>query len=98
MGELAKAGVEARALALYDSQPVAVDDPAALTACDAVLVHSARAAVELARILKACPSPGLRALGLSKAVLKPLARMPLGEKIFPSFPLEGALLNLIDRS
>ena len=39
----------------------------------------------------------VRALGLSKAVVKPLARTRLAAKVFPPFPLEGALLNLIDR-
>jgi uroporphyrinogen-III synthase len=51
----------------------------------------------LAGLLKAHPAPGLRALGLSKAVVKPLARTPLADRAFPPFPLEAALLNLIDR-
>ncbi|MDB5416797.1 MAG: hemD, partial [Phenylobacterium sp.] len=38
-----------------------------------------------------------RALGLSKAVMRPLARTRLAAKAFPPFPLEAALLNLIDR-
>jgi uroporphyrinogen-III synthase len=48
-------------------------------------------------MLKAHPAPRMRALGLSKAVIKPLARTPLAGKAYPPFPLEGALLNLIDR-
>jgi uroporphyrinogen-III synthase len=48
--------------------------------------------------LKTHPAPKLRALGLSKAVVKPLARAKLAVRLFPSMPLEGALLNLIDRN
>jgi uroporphyrinogen-III synthase len=40
----------------------------------------------------------MRALGLSQAVIRPLARTPLAAKAYPPFPLEAALLNLIDRS
>ena len=98
-GALEKQGVEARRLILYETAPV--DLPAAqaeaLTRSDAVLLHSPRAAQVLARLLKAYPAPWLRALGLSKAVVKPLARTKLAAKAFPPFPLEAALLNLIDR-
>ena len=77
-----------------------VDPEAAsqLVLADAVLLHSPRAAQALAAVLKANPAPKLRALGLSKAVVKPLARAKIGQKAFPSMPLEGALLNLIDRN
>jgi uroporphyrinogen-III synthase len=68
-----------------------------LVQADAALLHSPRAAKALAAVLKAHPAPNLRALGLSKAVLKPLSRTPLAGKAFPAFPLEAALLNLIDR-
>jgi uroporphyrinogen-III synthase len=69
-----------------------------LVQADAVLLHSPRAAKALAALLKLHPGPKLRALGLSKAVIKPLARTPLAARAFPSMPLEGALLNLIDRN
>jgi uroporphyrinogen-III synthase len=69
-----------------------------LVLADAVLLHSPRAAKALAAVLKAHPAPKLRALGLSKAVVKPLARAKLASRAFPSMPLEGALLNLIDRN
>ena len=97
---LEKQGVVARALTVYETVPVAVDPEAAsqLVLADAVLLHSPRAAQALAAVLKANPAPKLRALGLSKAVVKPLARAKIGQKAFPSMPLEGALLNLIDRN
>jgi uroporphyrinogen-III synthase len=98
-GALEKHGVEARRLILYETAPVSLADAdaEALGRSDAVLLHSPRAAQVLAKLLKAHPAPQLRALGLSKAVVKPLARTPLAGKVFPPFPLEAALLNLIDR-
>jgi len=98
-GALEKHGVEARRLVLYETAPVdlAAIDAATLAKSDAVLLHSPRAAQVLAKLLKAHPAPQMRALGLSKAVVKPLARTRLAAKVFPPFPLEGALLNLIDR-
>ena len=98
-GALEKHGVEARRLILYETAPVDLADEAAemLRKSDAVLLHSPRAAQVLAKVLKAHPAPHMRALGLSKAVVRPLARIPMAGKAFPPFPLEGALLNLIDR-
>jgi uroporphyrinogen-III synthase len=98
-GALEKHGVEARRLVLYETAPVQLaDDTAqALAKSDAVLLHSPRAAQVLARLLRAHPAPQLRALGLSKAVVKPLLRTRLAAKAYPPFPLEAALLNLIDR-
>ncbi|ODT87246.1 uroporphyrinogen-III synthase [Phenylobacterium sp. SCN 70-31] len=98
-GSLARHGVQARHLVLYETTPV--DLPAseiqALLRSDAVLLHSPRAAQVLAGLLKATPAPELRALGLSRAVIRPLARARLAARAHPPFPLEAALLNLIDR-
>lgn len=98
-GALEKHGVEARRLVLYETAPVelAQTEAVALAKSDAVLLHSPRAAQVLAKVLKVHPAPQLRALGLSKAVIKPLSRVSLAAKAFPPFPMEGALLNLIDR-
>jgi uroporphyrinogen-III synthase len=100
VGALQAQGVEARRLVLYETAPVKLPAEAAdrLVQADAVLLHSPKAAEVLAGVLKAHPAPNLRALGLSKAVVKPLARAKVGAKAFPSMPLEAALLNLIDRS
>ena len=99
-GALERQGVTARRLVLYETDPVRLEPEAAdiLVRSDLVLLHSARAAKVLAGVVKAHPAPGLRVLGLSKAVLRPLARARLGPKAFPPFPLEAGLLNLIDRS
>lgn len=99
-GALAALGVELRQLSLYDTTPVDLppDQLASLCGLDIVLLHSPKAAQVLARLLKTHPAPGLRALGLSKAVLRPLARTPLTAKVSAPFPLEAAMLNLIDRT
>ena len=98
-GALAGQGVEARSLILYETLPGHPDAAAApeIARCEAVLLHSPNAAKALVRYLKLHPAPNLRALGLSKAVLAPLARTPLGQRAFPPMPLEAALLNLIGR-
>ena len=100
VGALEKQRVVARSLTVYETvlAPVDPEAVAQLVLADAVLLHSPRAAQALAAVLKACPAPKLRALGLSKAVMKPLARAKIGGRAYPSMPLEGALLNLIDRT
>lgn len=99
-GLLAEQGVEARGLALYDTAPVAFSeaDLAELEGVEIALLHSPKAAEALAALLKTRPLPGLAALGLSSNVIKPLARTKLAHKAFAPFPLEAALLNLIDRA
>jgi uroporphyrinogen-III synthase len=98
-GVLARRGVEVRPLTLYETVPVTLtaEQLAMLPRLDAVLLHSPKAARTLARVLRTNPAPQLRALGLSKAVIAPLGRARLAEKLFAPFPLEAGLLNLIDR-
>ena len=99
VGALEAHGVEARRLVLYDTVPAELTaaELAVLPEIDAVLLHSPKAAEALAALLKTTPLPQMRALCLSKAVMKPLARTKLSAKVFAPFPLEAALLNLIDR-
>jgi len=99
-GTLAVQGVEIRSLSLYDTAPVALAaaELDRVAAADMALLHSPKAAEVLAGILRKRPMPQLRALCLSKAVMKPLARLDLAGKAFAPFPLEAALLNLIDRT
>lgn len=99
-GALARAGVEVRALTLYDTAPAALEPAliAALAEQDVALVHSAKGAQALAGVLAEHPQPQLKVLGLSRAALAPLAETPLAALTAAPFPLEAALLNLIDRS
>jgi len=97
--ELEKRGVAARGVALYETSAARPDEVRirALLRADAVLLHSPKAARVLAQILRAQPAPHLRALGLSPEVLKPLARVKLAARSAPPYPLEAALLQLINR-
>ncbi len=98
-GALTEAGIEARPLILYEAVDLEPDEAliAALPDLDAVLLHSPRAAATLATFLKAHSTPNLRALCLSAAVAKPLAKAKLRQLASAPFPIEAALLNLIDR-
>lgn len=98
-GALERARVEVRALTLYDTLPTRLepDQIEQLAQVDVALVHSAKAAQALAVVLQSHPQPHLRVLGLSRAVMKPLALAQVSDKAFAPFPLESALLNLIDR-
>ena len=96
---LVAAGLNARRLAVYQ----AVDrDPApstlaALSALEAVLLHSPRAARTLAEWLAAHPAPGLRALCLSPAVARPLETLVQAGRLkavtSAPRPIETALLD-----
>jgi uroporphyrinogen-III synthase len=94
-------GVEARSLAVYAAEARAPDARtlARLTALDAVLVHSPRAARALSEILRSAPAVRLRALCLSSAVAEPLADAlaggALGSVAFAPRPHESALLDLL---
>jgi uroporphyrinogen-III synthase len=99
VGDLMARSVPARSVVLYQT---AVRQPDAalladLPGLDAVLVHSPRAAQALAQVLERHPAPQLRILAISPAALRPLADTPAAMKASPPFPLEAALLNLIDR-
>lgn len=99
-GALEGLQMQARRLTLYETLPAEITPEMGALAvrCESVLLHSERAAQVLAAVLKVSPAPHLRALALSKAVLKPLSRTHMAGRAFPPFPLEAALLNLIDRS
>lgn len=99
VGDLIAAGVEARAVALYDSviTPPDADFLAGLMELDTVLLHSPKAAKALAGVLRGKGATHLRLLCLSQAVSRPVARTKVREVIRAPFPIEAALLNLIAR-
>lgn len=99
VGDLTARRVPARAVVVYETviQPPGEALLAALPELDAVLVHSPKAALALARVLADHPAPHLRILAISPAVLRPLESIPALTKAAPPFPLEAALLNLVDR-
>lgn len=98
---LAQQGLSARALAVYEAldRDPAPETLASLAALSAVLLHSPRAAGNLARLLQRHPAPHLRALCLSPAVAAPLARLAasgqLGSVTFAPRPRESDLLDLL---
>ncbi|HEY9235827.1 MAG TPA: uroporphyrinogen-III synthase [Phenylobacterium sp.] len=98
-GALARADVEVRAQALYETVPVALsaEQMAALSDVDVALVHSPKGGKALAAVLEAQPQPHLRLLAMSQAALAPLLGTPAAARLSSPFPLEAALLNLIDR-
>jgi len=97
-GDLEKAGIAARALPLYDTvpAPIAPDFLERLGEIDVVLLHSPKASRLLAALLRKHPARRLRALCLSPAVARPLARAAIADRTAAPIPLEAALLNLLD--
>jgi uroporphyrinogen-III synthase len=100
VGDLEARGLLARRLELYDTvtTPITPELLEQVSNVEIVLLHSPKAAKALASFLRRSPAPGLIVLGLSKAVLAPLSRTKLAHKAFAPFPLEAALLNLIERT
>lgn len=98
-GALAAAGVEVQALTLYETTPteLTAEQLDALPQVQVALVHSPKGGRALASVLAGHPQPGLRVLAISQAALEPLRETPAAAKVSSPFPLEAALLNLIDR-
>lgn len=99
-GALKSAGVEARALALYETVPVEVPKSVldALGTIDVVLVHSPKAARHLAAALARWPVAHMTAYALSPEVCAPLAGVGLAQTITAPLPTEDALLSLLART
>jgi len=92
VGDLARRGVPARALALYETVATAQPLPP-LNDLAAVLLHSPKAARVLAEALGSEGAPGLRAVCISPAVARPLAALPLAGVAVAKQPTEAALLR-----
>lgn len=98
---LESAGLSARRIVVYETldRAPAPKTLAALGALDVVLLHSPRAARELAEILGERPAPNLRAFCLSAAVAQPLLALVqaggLASVAFAPHPSETALIDLL---
>ncbi len=101
VGRLAAAGVPARSLVLYATEPgptpaeVLEALSARPPALDAVLVYSARAAQELAASPElAAAAPSLELIAISAAAAAPLRRLNFRRVAVAALPNEPALLTL----
>jgi uroporphyrinogen-III synthase len=86
-GQLAKAGLAARSIAVYETVEAATPVPAA----DAVLVHSPKAATIVARTAP----PTLAAYAISAAAAAPLITSNFQRVAVAPYPNEQALLKLL---
>jgi uroporphyrinogen-III synthase len=87
VGELSKAGVVARSLAIYETIETGLAAPVA----DAVLVHSPRAGAIVARIAP----PSLPVYAISAAAAAPLIASNFQRVAVAQYPNEQALLKLL---
>jgi uroporphyrinogen-III synthase len=91
--------IPARTLPVYETAPAEVPGEviAMIGELYAVTVHSAKAARSLAAILRAHPARRLRVCCLSRAVARPLMRLPLAQLSAAAKPTEAALIDLFRR-
>ncbi len=99
-GALAEAGLKVRSAPLYETVE-AEPSPALLerlAGIDHVLIHSAKAARALAKLVKQHPAPQLTALAISRQAGRPLSRAGLVAVRSAATPTEGALIALLTQS
>jgi uroporphyrinogen-III synthase len=89
---LASLGVAARSQAVY--RTVATPLAAVPADIDAVLIHSAKAALRVAALIGERTPAGLEAFALSEAAAAPLAAAGLARIAWPERPSEALLLQL----
>jgi uroporphyrinogen-III synthase len=99
-GTLEAAGLKVRSAPLYET--VEAEPSAALlerlAGIDHVLIHSAKAAKALAKLLKLHPAPQLTAVSISRAAARPLARAGLAAVKSAATPNETALIAALTQS
>jgi uroporphyrinogen-III synthase len=97
---LEAAGLKVRSAPLYET--VEAEPSAALlerlAGIDHVLIHSAKAAKALAKLLKLHPAPQLTAVSISRAAARPLARAGLAAVKSAATPNETALIAALTQS
>ncbi len=85
-------GIEIRALAVYRAVATSATPPEAF---DAVLIHSPRAAMELARRLSPAAARLRLAVAISPAAAAPLAPLPFAAVRVAAHPDEAALISAL---
>ncbi len=90
---LARHGVAARITPVYETAPAGPDQvPAGV---DAVLIHSAKAARSVARMISPVRAQAMRAYAISEAAAAPLRDLPFARIAAAAFPDEAHLLDLL---
>jgi uroporphyrinogen-III synthase len=90
---LAERGVQAKAVAVYETIETSIAAPPPTV--DAVLVHSPRAAKALAALLSRAAAAGLDAFAISDAAAAPLRALPFNALRIAAHPDEASLLALL---
>jgi uroporphyrinogen-III synthase len=90
---LSEHGVEARAVAVYETVPA--DLAAAPGKIDAILIHSARGAERVAALMADRPRADIAIFAISEAAARPLRSLGFGRVVAAPFPNEAALLDLL---
>jgi uroporphyrinogen-III synthase len=86
-------GVTARAIAVYATVPTDLAAPP--SDIDAILIHSARGAEQVAALVAAHPHTDIAVFALSEAAARPLRDLGFARVMVAPFPNEAALLDLL---
>jgi uroporphyrinogen-III synthase len=92
VGALQAAGLQARALPIYETVETGLAAPPDI---DAVLIHSPRAAKAVARTVSRQEAAGLEAFAISAAAAAPISRSNFRRVAVAPYPNEQALLKLL---
>ena len=90
---LAERGVAARATAVYETVPTDLASPP--PDIDAILIHSARGAEQVAALVAAPVRANIAVFALSEAAARPLRDLGFARVMAAPFPNEAALLDLL---
>ncbi len=97
VADLARAGVPAKFIAVYETVPTAAPRQVLdrIDSLGAVLIHSPSAGRRLAEVLAGATAPKLSAYCLSAAAGAPLEGLAIGQIVTAALPNEDALLSLL---
>jgi len=90
---LAAQGVAARIVAVYRTAPAGPEQVP--PDVDGVLIHSAKAARLVARMISPAQAPAMSVFAISEAAAAPLRGLPFASIAAAPFPDEASLLNLL---